>query len=241
MRVGGRRAAILMAAIVLLAIIGPTSSPATASGGWHAYAVGILQVGNYQYGFGAVQQLRPDIMASPSADCMFQSTWLGLTNDNSNFLELGTHVGSNCYGGGQYGPLIQPGDWYWLYRTVYGMNVIGRAPHGPGPWHVFYIVYSGYNGGGYSIGIDNTLLAFVSWPGVLGYYGEVGLESYDQTGAEPWYSGQQLKYAFNGGPWTSPGWSNHAEVTYPANGVCGFFVSATEWRATETPGNANCD
>lgn len=130
----------------------------------------------------------------------------------------------------KYGPCVGPNDTcYWGYGVNGTFYKLGTRAFTPGQTHVFEIYYyQGY----YYYCVDTTNVGHYYWNWWFNAVSP-GPESYNPSVAIGPFEDSTLMYTTSGGSWTN--WSGE-DASGVDIGMCGNWVSPTDWKAGEVPG-----
>lgn len=225
--VGMKRSRVGVAASLFL-FLGTTSAVDATT--FHQYSVGVESTG--ASGFTGVQSTRLDstITGIPNSGCtsafsgdpVYQTSWVILTSDAQNWMELGT--GHQCQGTYNY--------WFWGYGSSGAWHPLGtQLGITLGASHTFKIRRALASGTGeetyfFDVDLANKGSKVSSSSGVKV---EAGLESYWNP-VNVIYTLTSLKSQKNDGSFVS--WSGRDAMILGAS-MCGSWVSDTSWEAGE--------
>ncbi|MGH2500001.1 MAG: hypothetical protein ACRDF0_07940 [Candidatus Limnocylindria bacterium] len=123
--------------------------------------------------------------------------------------------------------------WFWAYainRVFYSLGTESGVPWGVS--HYFKLYRLSYDGKAWwHYELDNTLKRQVNW-NIAGYRVAAGLESYDAHADVVSHTYRELQETFDEGPWYY--WSANYRQSWVDPGMCGGWVSQTEWKAAQS-------
>lgn len=223
-----RRRLLVRVSVAVAAACFSFSSTASAQTQFHEYSVAGetsaaghltgLNVGRYDTEISTGGSCTSGVFTAP---VIYATQWVILTDDATNWLEIGTsHKNSTCR------------FWFWGYGSQSQWFPLGTQGNVAKQFHNFKIL-RGANGATWSFIIDvTTMPGTINWS-TVGRRVEAGLESYVSYGVAPAHDYSKLQYNV-GGVWYN--WANRDGSTV-GQSMCGRWLTDVSWIAGQ---NATC-